>query len=115
MVLPTWLSKRLPRDPIMADSDSTTAESQSAAPDTQPGLLTIDGTSYAIDAIPAEIKVLVSDLIRVNQELADLQYRVRHAQAAQQTYVATIKAEIERLGVTPHAGGEANWSAKTSG
>jgi hypothetical protein len=84
------------------------------AAETQPGLLTIDGVSYSIDSIPAEIKVLVSDLIRVNQELAELQYRVRRAQAAQQTYVATIKKEIERLEIKPHAEGDPSWSAKTA-
>lgn len=85
----------------MANSSATTPKNE-AGEESQPGLLTIDGTSYSIDSIPAEIKVLVSDLIRLNQELAELQYRVRHAQAAQQTYVATIKQEIERLEIKPH-------------
>ncbi|MEY3749861.1 MAG: hypothetical protein RLZZ186_280 [Cyanobacteriota bacterium] len=93
-----------------------TTESAADLPstETQPGLLTIDGVSYSIDSIPAEIKVLVSDLIRVNQELAELQYRVRHSQAAQQTYVATIKKEIERLEIKPHQESDPSWSAKTA-
>ena len=97
----------------MANPEVDTQENQAGA-EAQAGLLTIDGTSYAIDSIPAEIKVLVSDLIRVNQELAELQYRVRHAQAAQQTYVATIKKEIERLGIEPHSENDPSWSAKTA-
>ena len=68
----------------------------------QPSLLTIDDTAYEISSIPDEIKVLVNDLIRVDQELAELQYRLRHTQAAQQTYVATIKAELKRLKVRPY-------------
>lgn len=68
----------------------------------QPSLLTIDNTAYEISAIPDEIKVLVNDLIRVDQELAELQYRLRHTQAAQQTYVATIKSELKRLKVRPY-------------
>ena len=97
----------------MANPDTPSPE-DAAGKEAQAGLLTIDGTSYSIDSIPAEIKVLVSDLIRVNQELAELQYRVRHAQAAQQTYVATIKKEIERLGIEPHNENDSSWSAKTA-
>ena len=97
----------------MATPDAPSPAS-AASSETHAGLLTIDGTSYAIDSIPAEIRVLVSDLIRVNQELAELQYRVRHAQAAQQTYVATIKQEIERLGIEPHSENDPSWSAKTA-
>ena len=97
----------------MANPDTPSPENVAGA-EAQAGLLTIDGTSYSIDSIPAEIKVLVSDLIRVNQELAELQYRVRHAQAAQQTYVATIKQEIERLGIEPHNENDSSWSAKTA-
>ena len=67
----------------------------------RPGLLTIDDEVYDIDAIPDEIKILINDLIRVNQELAEHQFRLRHAQAAQQTYIATIKSELKRLKVKP--------------
>ena len=68
----------------------------------QPSLLTIDDRAYEISSIPDDIKVLVNDLIRVDQELAELQYRLRHTQAAQQTYVATIKSELKRLKVRPY-------------
>ena len=79
----------------------TDATSQEQAAQ-QPALLTIDDQAYEVNAIPDEIKVLVNDLIRVDQELSELQYRVRHAQAAQQTYIATIKSEIKRLEVQPY-------------
>jgi len=76
----------------------------------QPTLLTVDDKTYDVASIPDEVKVLVNDLIRLNQELGELQYRLRYSQAAQQTYVATIKAELERLQISPYEGGEPNLS-----
>ncbi|MBM3938673.1 MAG: hypothetical protein FJ333_08505 [Sphingomonadales bacterium] len=76
----------------------------------QPTLLTVDDKTYDVANIPDEVKVLVNDLIRLNQELTELQYRLRHSQAAQQTYVATIKAELERLQIPPYEGADPNLS-----
>jgi hypothetical protein len=77
-------------------------QNQAKPGNTQPTLLTVDDKTYNVDSIPDEVKILVNDLIRVNQELGELQYRLRHGQAAQQTYVATIKAELERLNIPPY-------------
>jgi hypothetical protein len=77
---------------------------QSVVANQEPTLLTVDEKSYDLASIPDELKVLVGDLVRLNQELGELQYRIRSCQAAQQTYVATIKAELQRLNVPPYEG-----------
>jgi hypothetical protein len=64
-------------------------------------LITVDDVTYDADTIPTEIKALLRDLIRFNQEAEELQYRLRQVQAAQQTYYETIKAQLTEKGVTP--------------
>lgn len=63
----------------------------------------LDGVSYAMDALPEAVTILINDLLRFNQEQGELNYRLRTLQAAQQTYVALIKQELEAQGVVPLA------------
>lgn len=64
-------------------------------------LITVDNQTYNTDTIPDEIKELLRDLIRFNQEAEELRYRLRQVQAAQQTYYETIKAQLMEKGVEP--------------
>ena len=64
-------------------------------------MFNIDGVSYPIDSLPESIAALINDLLRFSQEQNELQYRLRLLQAAQQTYVAVIKQELEAQGVVP--------------
>lgn len=64
-------------------------------------IFNIDGVTYAMDSLPESVSILINDLLRFNQEQGELQFRLRTIQAAQQTYVAVIKQELETQGVTP--------------
>lgn len=61
----------------------------------------IDGVTYAIDSLPETVTAMINDLLRCSQEQNELQFRLRQLQAAQQTYVALIKQELEVQGVEP--------------
>jgi len=61
----------------------------------------IDGVTYAIDSLPETVTAMINDLLRCSQEQNELQFRLRQLQAAQQTYVALIKQELDVQGVEP--------------
>ena len=90
------------------DFQDTSSETSNEAADTFNGtgaderpMFNIDGVSYPIDSLPESIAALINDLLRFSQEQNELQYRLRLLQAAQQTYVAVIKQELEAQGVVP--------------
>lgn len=62
----------------------------------------VDDVSYDANNLPEEIRALLKDLLRFNQELEELQYKLRKVQAAQQTYYETIKAELVARKVPPY-------------
>ena len=66
----------------------------------------IDGVTYAIDSLPEGVTALINDLLRCSQEQNELQFRLRQLQAAQQTYVALIKQELDVQGIEPLAQAE---------
>lgn len=75
--------------------------SDSASVEQERPVFNIDGVTYAMDSLPETVTLLINDLLRFNQEQGELQYRLRTIQAAQQTYVAVIKQELDVQGVTP--------------
>jgi hypothetical protein len=64
-------------------------------------MFNIDGVTYAIDSLPETVTAMINDLLRCSQEQNELQFRLRQLQAAQQTYVALIKQELDVQGVEP--------------
>jgi hypothetical protein len=84
----------------MAD-DSLETPPEAAADHQERPVFNIDGVSYAMDGLPETVVVLINDLLRFGQEQNELQYRLRTIQAAQQSYVAAIKQELDIHGVMP--------------
>jgi hypothetical protein len=84
---------------------SSVAKSEPPAPQEvglEPNLIMVDDVSYDANSLPEEIRALLKDLLRFNQELEELQYKLRKVQAAQQTYYETIKAELIAKKVSPY-------------
>jgi len=52
--------------------------------------------------VPDEVKELLKDLLRFDNEAEEVVYPLRQIQAAQQTYYETIKAQIAEKGVKPY-------------
>lgn len=84
----------------MAD-DSFETPPDAAADQQERPMFNIDGVSYPMDGLPESVLVLINDLLRFGQEQNELQYRLRTIQAAQQSYVAAIKQELDINGVMP--------------
>lgn len=84
----------------MAD-DSFETPAEAAADQQERPVFNIDGVSYPMDGLPETVVVLINDLLRFSQEQNELQYRLRTIQAAQQSYVAAIKQDLEIHGVMP--------------
>jgi hypothetical protein len=82
------------------ETSQDTADGSGTALEERP-LFTIDGVSYPIESLPETIAALINDLLRFSQEQNELQFRLRQLQAAQQTYVAVIKQELDAQGVVP--------------
>jgi hypothetical protein len=61
----------------------------------------IDGQDYPVDQLPDGVRMMVGDLLRISQEIQELQYRLRHMQAAQQVYVNSVRSEIQKAGIQP--------------
>ena len=91
---------------IAADANADAADQEGTqavdAADERP-VFNIDGVTYAIDSLPEGVTALINDLLRCSQEQNELQFRLRQLQAAQQTYVALIKQELEAQGIEPMA------------
>jgi hypothetical protein len=81
--------------------DSFETPPEAAADQQERPMFNIDGVSYAMDGLPEAVVVLINDLLRFSQEQNELQYRLRTIQAAQQSYVAAIKQELNIHGVMP--------------
>ena len=88
------------QDASSETSNETAADFNGTGADERP-MFNIDGVSYPIDSLPESIAALINDLLRFSQEQNELQYRLRLLQAAQQTYVAVIKQELDAQGVVP--------------
>ena len=88
------------QDTFSETSDQTEGQGNDSGADERP-MFNIDGVSYPIDSLPESIAALINDLLRFSQEQNELQYRLRLLQAAQQTYVAVIKQELDVQGVVP--------------
>lgn len=67
-----------------------------------PSLVVIDDIAYNAAELPANILGLLDDLLKLNQELEDLQRKIRITNAAQQAYYDTIKATIKQEDVKPY-------------
>jgi hypothetical protein len=67
-----------------------------------PSLVVIDDVAYNAAELPANILGLLDDLLKLNQELEDLQRKIRITNAAQQAYYDTIKATIKQEKVKPY-------------
>lgn len=86
-------------DEYFEGSSERSDESQS--PQQERPVFNIDGVTYAMESLPESVTLLINDLLRFNQEQGELQFRLRTIQAAQQTYVAVIKQELDAQGVIP--------------
>ena len=90
---------------ITPSAKSSAAKSEPPAPQEaglEPNLIVVDDVSYDANSLPEEIRALLKDLLRFNQELEELQYKLRKVQAAQQIYYETIKAELIAKKVSPY-------------
>ena len=89
---------------ITPSAKSSAAKSEPPAPQEaglEPNLIVVDDVSYDANSLPEEIRALLKDLLRFNQELEELQYKLRKVQAAQHIYYETIKAELIAKKVSP--------------
>jgi hypothetical protein len=95
--------KAMPKN--IASSKATAAnsvQSTDQALETESNLIMVDDLYYDASMLPEEIRALLKDLLRFNQEFEELQYKLRKVQAAQQTYYETIKSELIAKKVQPY-------------
>jgi hypothetical protein len=54
----------------------------------------INGQEYAMSDLPDNVQVILQDLMRMEQEIKDLQYRLRQLNAARQVYLSSLQQSV---------------------
>ena len=63
--------------------------------------ITIADKTYDGSDLPDSVKAYVSELLRANQNKANIEYRLRQLDAARITFINCLQAEVEESGVSP--------------
>ena len=63
--------------------------------------ITIADKTYDGSDLPDTVKAYVSELVRANQNKANLEYRLRQLDASRITFINSLKAEVEESGISP--------------
>ena len=63
--------------------------------------ITIADKTYDGSDLPDTVKAYVSELVRVNQNKTNLEYRLRQLDASRITFINSLKAEVEESDISP--------------
>lgn len=63
----------------------------------------IDGQEYAMNDLPQNVQVILQDLMRMEQEINELQYRLRQLNAARQAYLSSLQQSMAQQPASPSA------------
>jgi len=61
--------------------------------------ITLDNIKYNLDEFPEELKVMAIDLVRVDQELTELNFKTRVHNLAKQYLISQIKTQTTEQGI----------------
>jgi len=61
--------------------------------------ITIDGIKYHLDELPEDLRVMSVDLVRVDQELNDFNFKSRVYGLARQYLISQIKTQTTEKGI----------------
>ncbi len=54
----------------------------------------INGQEYTMQDLPQNVQVILQDLMRMEQEIKELQYRLRQLNAARQVYLSSLQQSM---------------------